>query len=195
MHLHDARPEVEGEERRRVRLLFPDAPVAEQLLPAPHRLLRLGRLRRRLGHRLHVQEDGLLAEAVVALGADHVLAAVGEFDAVDDERVVVAGVAPHVLDRLSQLQVVAVPGDGRRRQRDHAAREAHRLALVGERRGGPDDEPRSRLQPVEGDLVHPVALHLHLAQTGVVGDVPDRHQELVPRVVARPHPVTQPRVA
>ena len=43
-------------------------------------------------------------------------------DTVDDERVVVADVPLHVLDALSQLDVVVVPRDRARRQGDDSAR-------------------------------------------------------------------------
>ena len=61
--------------------------------------------------------------------------------AVDDEGEVVADVALHVLDALAQLDVLVVPGDRARRQRDDPAREPRRVALDRQRRDGLDHEP------------------------------------------------------
>ena len=130
---------MESEHRRALLLLLVqlvrvDLPLAdgEGLRLVPRGVLR---------HRLHVEEDGLLGDAVVVLGTDDELAAVRDLDAVDDEGVVVADVALHVLDALPQLDVVVVPADGARRQADDAASEASAVTLDGKRLLRLDDEP------------------------------------------------------
>ena len=61
--------------------------------------------------------------------------------AVDDECKVVSDVALHVLDALAQLDVLVVPADRARRQRDDPAREPRGVALDGQRRDRLDHEP------------------------------------------------------
>lgn len=94
------------------------------------------RLRRVAGdlpwRRLDVQEDDLLRDAVVVLGADDELAPVRDLDAVDDEGVVIADVALHVLDALPQLDVVVVPRHGAGRQGDDSACKPGAVSLDGE---------------------------------------------------------------
>lgn len=99
---------------------------------------------------LDVEEDGLLAGAVVVLGADDVLAAVIQLHAVDDEGVVFAGVSLHVLDRLAELHVVVEPAHRRHSDAYDAARELDALSLVSEGVLWSDNEARSTLSAVWG---------------------------------------------
>ena len=88
--LDDPGPEVEGEHGRRVPLLLVEL-VGLGLPLADGQWLGLvpGDLPRR---RLDVEEDGLLGDTVVVLGADDELAAIAHFHSVDDEGVIVTDV-------------------------------------------------------------------------------------------------------
>ena len=82
-----------------------------------------------LGADLYVEEDDLLGDAVVVFGPDDELAPVRDFDAVDDESVVVSDVPLHVLDALPQLHVVVVPRDGGGGEGDDPAGEPGRVQV------------------------------------------------------------------
>ena len=128
--LHHPGPQVECEHGGALLLLLVqlvgvDLPLAdgEGLRLVPRGVLR---------HRLDVEEDWLLGDAIVVLGVDDELPAVLHLAAVDDEGVVVPDVSLHVLDALPELHVVVVPGDVTVGERDDPAGEPGALALHGE---------------------------------------------------------------
>ena len=107
--LHHPGPQVEGEHGCGLLLLLVQLVGVNLALPHGQRLgLVAGQI---LGHGLHVEEDWLLGDAVMILGVDDELPAVVNLASVDDEGVVVPDVPLHVLDALSELHVVVIPGD------------------------------------------------------------------------------------
>ena len=60
---------------------------------------------------MDVEEDDLFAFAKGAFSTDDILALIVEFTTIDDEVVIVAVVAFHKLDTLSELLAALPPGD------------------------------------------------------------------------------------
>ena len=133
-----------------------------------------------LGDGLDVEEDGFLSHAVVVLRMDDELSPVVHLASVDDEGVVVSDVPLHVLDGLPQLDIVVVPGHVAGGHGDDPAGEPGALALQGEGGLGLDDEPGGSALPVDQDLLHPVLLHLELAEGGELGHSAHGQDVVVP---------------
>ena len=169
---------MEGEHGRAVALLLVELDLPGLALAHRQRLRRVAADLLRRG--LDVEEDNLLGDAEVILGADDELAAVAELGAVDDEGVVVADVALHVLDALPQLGVVVVPRHLAVRHGDDAAVEARGVALDGEGRDRLDDEARRGALAVDQHLLHAVLLHLELAQRAELRESAQRQLEVGP---------------
>ena len=144
---------------------------------------------------LDVKEDGLFPAAPVVCGTDDVLAAIFEFDAVDDESVVVASVALHEFDTLLQFAVIVEPRDCGRGDGDDAAHEFGALSFKSEGGSRADHKARSSLAAVERKFVDAVALNLQFAQAAVFAEAADRYQEFVPGGVSGTDSVTHRDVA
>ena len=107
---------------------------------------------------LDVKENGLLLDAVVIDGSNHVFHSVLEFHSIDDEREVVSIVTLHEFDTLLKFAIVVSPCDCWWGDSNDATVEFCTLSLVCESGIGPNDETRSRFAPVKRVLVDAVAL-------------------------------------
>ena len=96
-----------------------------------------------LGHWLDIEEDGFLSDTIVILCMDDELSSVFSLASVDDEGVVIANVSFHVLDTLSELHIVVVPGHTAVGQGDNSACESGTLSFQCEGGLRLDDKPWS----------------------------------------------------
>ena len=105
--LHDTGSEVEGEHGGALLLLLVQLVGVD--LPLSYRKW-LGLVPWKvLWHWLDIEEHGFLSDSIMILCMDDEFSTVIDLASVDDEGVVIANVPLHVLDTLSQFDIVMIP--------------------------------------------------------------------------------------